>query len=171
MAASPEAAPGGAPRAEGSAAARPEDLVLVITRVLDAPRALVFKVWSQPEHLVRWWGPKGFTLPSCTMEFHEGGAFRCLMRSPEGTEHRMHGVYREIVEPEKISFAWTWIDAEGNPGHETLVTVTLEEAGKDGAQTRLTLHHAVFESMNARDLHGIGWGESFDRLAVYVAGL
>src|SRR3546814_4650430 len=48
-----------------------------------APRALVFKVWSQPEHLVRWWGPKGFTLPSCKMEFHPGGAFQCLMRSPE----------------------------------------------------------------------------------------
>src|SRR3546814_884840 len=124
MAASPEAA-----RTPGT---KPEDLVLVITRVLDAPRALVFKVWSQPEHLVRWWGPKGFSLPSCKMEFHPGGAFQCLMRSPEGTEHRMHGVYREIVEPEKIAFTWTWIDADGNPGHETLVTVTLEEAGKDG---------------------------------------
>src|SRR3546814_9767960 len=83
----------------------------------------------------------GFTLPSCKMEFHPGGAFQCLMRSPEGTEHRMHGVYREIVEPEKISFSWTWIDVAGNAGHETLVTVTLAEAGKDGAQPRLTLQH------------------------------
>jgi len=167
MAARPEAAPGSEP----SATAQADDLVLVITRILDAPRALVFKVWSQPEHLVRWWGPKGFSLPSCKMEFHEGGSFRCLMRSPEATEHRMHGVYREIVAPEKISFTWCWIDEAGNAGHETLVTVTLEEHGKDGAQTRLTLHHAVFESENARNLHGIGWSESFDRLAVYVTSL
>lgn len=176
MAARPETAPGKAPQdnapaPEGTPAAKPEDLVLVITRILDAPRALVFKVWSQPEHLVRWWGPKGFTLPSCKMEFHEGGAFRCLMRSPEGTEHRMHGVYREIVEPEMISFTWAWIDEAGNAGHETLVTVTLEEAGRDGAQTKLTLHHAVFESVTARDAHNGGWSECFDRLAAYVAGL
>jgi uncharacterized protein YndB with AHSA1/START domain len=167
MAASPDTAR----TSKGAPGAKPEDLVLVITRVLDAPRALVFKVWSQPEHLVRWWGPKGFTLPSCKMEFHVGGAFRCLMRSPEGSEHRMHGVYREIIEPEKISFSWTWIDEDGHPGHETLVTVTLAEAGNDGAQTKLTLHHAVFESVTARDAHGVGWTECFDRLAAYVANL
>lgn len=149
----------------------PEDRVLVITRLLDAPRALVFKVWSQPEHLVRWWGPTGFTLPDCTVEFHPGGAFQCLMRSPEGSDHRMHGVYREIVEPEKISFTWCWIDEEGQPGHETLVTVLLEETGIDGAQTRLTLHHALFESESARDSHNKGWSETMDRLAAYVASL
>src|SRR3546814_17868557 len=88
------------------------------------------------------------------------------MRSPEGTEHRIHGVYREIVPPEKISFTWTWVDEQGDPGPETLVTVTLEEAGTDGAHTKLTLHHAVFESVTARDAHGVGWSESFDRLAV-----
>ncbi len=165
MAASPELAP------NPELVREPEDRVLVITRLLEAPRSLVFKVWSQPEHLVRWWGPNGFTLPSCKLEFHAGGAFQCLMRSPEGTEHRMHGVYREIVEPEKISFTWTWIDADGNPGHETLVTVMLEEAGRDGAQTRLTLHHAIFESVTARDAHNGGWSECMERLAAYVAKL
>ena len=149
----------------------PQDLVLEITRVLDAPRALVFKVWSQPEHLVRWWGPEGFTLPDCTVEFHPGGTFYCLMRSPEGSDHRMHGVYREIAEPEKITFTWCWVDAEGQRGPETLVTVTLEEAGRDGAQTKLTLHHAVFESVTARDAHNDGWSQCLERLAVYVAGL
>src|SRR3546814_1903640 len=83
----------------------------------------------------------------------------------------MHGVYREIVEPEKIVFTWTWIDEEGHPGHETLVTVTLEEVGKDGAQTKLTLHHAVFESVTARDAHNGGWTECFERLAAYVTTL
>ncbi|GAB4223615.1 MAG: SRPBCC domain-containing protein [Kiloniellaceae bacterium] len=150
---------------------KPEDRVLVITRELAAPRALVFKVWSQPEHLVRWWGPKGFTLPDCTVEFHAGGAFRCLMRSPEGSDHRMHGVYREIVEPERISFTWGWVDPEGQRGHETLVTVLLDEAGRAGERTKLTLHQALFESVTARDSHNGGWSESMDRLVAYVAGL
>src|SRR3546814_13428364 len=89
MAASPEAA-----RTPGT---KPEDLVLVITRVLDAPRALVFKVWSQPEPLVRWRVPKGFTLPSCKMELHPGCAFQSLLPSPAGTDHPMHGLSRAIV--------------------------------------------------------------------------
>jgi len=149
----------------------PADRVLVITRVLDAPRTLVFKVWTQPEHLARWWGPTGFTLPDCKVELHEGGAFRCHMRSPEGSDHRMHGVYREIVAPERLSFTWSWIDEDGNPGHETLVTVLLEEAGEQGEKTRLTLHHAIFESESARDAHKGGWTECFERLAAYVASL
>ena len=67
------------------------------------PRAsLVFKVWTQPEHVVRWIGPNGFTSPSCQMEVRPGGAYRTLIRSPEGKDHWMRGVYREIVEPERL---------------------------------------------------------------------
>ena len=69
-------------------AASVEERTLVITRVFDAPRPLVFKAWTQPEHIVRWWGPKGFTLTACEMDFRPGGAFRFSMRSPEGTEDR-----------------------------------------------------------------------------------
>lgn len=150
-----------------SAAAEPAERVLVLTRTFDAPRELVFKAWTTPEHLVRWWGPKGFTLPSCEMDLRPGGAFRFLMRSPEGTDHRLHGVYREIAPPERLVFTWTWVDAEGTPGHETTVTVTFEE---DGAKTRLTLHQAIFESVGARDAHEGGWTECLERLAAYVAG-
>lgn len=149
----------------------PEDRVLVIERLLDAPRKLVFKAWTVPEHLVRWWGPHGFSLPYCKMELRPGGAFRCTMLSPEGTEHRLSCVYREIVEPEKLSFTWTWIDEAGEAGPETLVTVLLEEAGNQSEQTKLTLHQAVFESDTACAAHGEGWGESLERLAAYVADL
>lgn len=149
-----------------SAAAEAADRELVLVRAFDAPRSLVFKVWTEPEHLVRWWGPEGFTLPSCEMDLRPGGAFRFLMRSPEGTDHRLHGVYREIVPPERLVFTWTWVDAEGTPGHETLVTVTFEE---QGARTRLTLHQAVFESVTARDAHQGGWTSCLERLAAYVA--
>jgi uncharacterized protein YndB with AHSA1/START domain len=146
----------------------PEDRVLVITRLLDAPRALVFKVWSQPEHLVHWWGPKGFTAPSCEMDLRPGGAWRACIRSPEGTEHRMQGSYREIVEPERLVFTFAWEDDEGEPGHQTLVTVTFAE--QDG-KTRLTFHQATFESDESRDSHHGGWSECFDRLEDYLARL
>jgi uncharacterized protein YndB with AHSA1/START domain len=145
--------------------ARVADRALTITRTLDAPRALVFKIWSQPEHLARWWGPRGFTLPECKVDFRPGGSFFMLMRSPEGTEHRVRGVYREIAPPERIACSWAWEDAEGKLGHETLLTVSFAEAG---TKTRLTLHQAVFESDSARDAHEDGWTTCLERLAAYV---
>ena len=153
--------------ARSSAAAEAaEQRVLVITRIFDAPPRLVFKVWTEPEHLVHWWGPKGFTLPTCTMDFRPGGAYRFCMRSPEGVDHWVQGVYREIVEPERLVFTYAWEDVGGTPGHETLVTVTFAE---DGGKTRLTMRQAVFESMTARDAHQGGWASCLDRLAEYVA--
>lgn len=77
---------------------------LVITRVLDAPRRVVFKAWTDPAQAVRWWGPRGFTTHSCTMDVQPGGACSLCMRSPEGVEHWRHGVYREVVEPERLVF-------------------------------------------------------------------
>ncbi len=152
--------------ARTSAAASTAERVLVITRVFDAPRLLVLKAWTEPEHLVRWWGPQGFTTPSCKMDVRPGGAFRFHMRSREGTDHWLRGVYREIVEPERLIFSWAWEDAEGKPGHETLVTVSFAE---QGARTELTLHQAVFESVTARDAHRGGWTSCLDRLAEYLA--
>ena len=149
-----------------SAAIESTERELVITRVLDAPRRLVFKAWTEPERVVRWWGPQGFTMPSCKMDVRPGGAFRFCMRSPDGTDHWLQGVYREIAEPERLVLTWAWEDAEGKPGHETLVTVSFAE---HGAKTKLTLHQAVFESITARDSHQGGWTSSLDRLAEYVA--
>jgi uncharacterized protein YndB with AHSA1/START domain len=88
------------------------------------------------------------------------------MRSPDGTDHWVQGVYREIVEPERLVFTWAWDDAEGNPGHETVVTVRF---ASHGAKTKLTLHQAVFESVKARDAHQGGWTSCFERLAEYLA--
>jgi uncharacterized protein YndB with AHSA1/START domain len=152
--------------ARSSAAPEPVEQVLVITRILDAPPSLVFKVWTRPEHLARWWGPEGFTVPSCKMDVRPGGAYRFRMRSAEGTDHWLQGVYREIVEPVRLVFTWVWEDSEGKPGHETLVTVTFSE---DGGKTRLTMRQAVFESTTARDAHQGGWASCLDRLAAYVA--
>jgi uncharacterized protein YndB with AHSA1/START domain len=152
--------------AASSAATTSTTRELVISRAFDAPRSLVFKAWTEPERLVRWWGPQGFTLPACKMDLRPGGSFRFRMRSPEGTDHWLRGVYREIVEPERLVFTWAWEDAEGHPGHETMVTVTFVE---QGAKTRLVMHQAIFESDTARDAHEEGWTSGLERLAEYLA--
>jgi uncharacterized protein YndB with AHSA1/START domain len=141
------------------------DRTLVITRMLGAPRALVFKAWTHPEHLARWWGPRGYTLPECKVDFRPGGAFFMLMRSPEGTDHRLRGTYREITPPERLVCTWAWEDEDGTLGHETVLTVSFAE---EGDKTKLTLHQAVFESVTARDAHNEGWTRCLERLAAYV---
>jgi uncharacterized protein YndB with AHSA1/START domain len=134
---------------------------VTITRVFDAPRALVFKAWTRPEHLSRWWGPHGFTVHVCEIDFRVGGAWHIRMRSPQGVEDRQRGVFREIIEPERIVFTYAFEDEDGARGHETIVTVTFAEAG---GKTRLTVHQEVFESVEVRDDHVRGWGEALDRL-------
>jgi len=140
---------------------------LVITRILDAPRDVVFRAWTEPDRVARWWGPQGFVTTYCDMDIRPGGAFRVCMRSPEGAEHWKQGIYREIVAPERLAFTFAWEDAEGKPGHQTLVTVTLADRG---GRTELTLHQAVFEAVAARDDHRRGWTSTLQRFAEYLAG-
>lgn len=140
---------------------------LVITRILDAPRDVVFRAWTEPDRVARWWGPQGFVTTYCDMDIRPGGAFRVCMRSPAGAEHWKQGIYREIVAPERLVFTFAWEDAEGKPGHQTLVTVTLADRG---GRTELTLHQAVFETAPARDDHRRGWTSTLQRFAEYLAG-
>jgi len=149
--------------ARGTRAANGE---LVITRVIDAPRRLVFKLWTQPEHIARWWGPQGFTTIACQMDIRVGGAYRFGMRSPQGTELWKRGVYREIVEPERIVFTFAWENKDGRPRHELLTTVTFAE---EGARTRLTLRQAGFETIEQRDGHVTGWTSCFERFVEYLS--
>lgn len=155
-----------AARATPNAAAEPgADRALVITRVFDAPRSLVFQAWTRKEHLDRWCAPRGFTIPYSEGDLRPGGAWRCCMRSPDGVEHWLSGTYRAIVEDELLVFTHAWEDDHGKRGHETLVTVRFaDQAGK----TRLTFHQASFESIEARDGHAAGWSECLDRLSDYL---
>lgn len=141
------------------------DRELVVSRLIDAPRALVFKAWTQPEHVARWWGPQGFTTVHCDMDIRVGGKYRCGMRSPQGTEHYRVGIYCEIVEPERIVFTFAWEGACGNPGHELLTTVTFEERG---TKTLLTLHQGTFQTTDQRDSHVAGWTSCLERFAEYI---
>jgi uncharacterized protein YndB with AHSA1/START domain len=142
---------------------RPE---LVIRRSFDAPRELVYRMWTDPEHLERWCCPTGFTITHSEGEIRVGGHFRTCMRSPEGKDHWLGGKYLELARPEKIAFTHAW-EAD-SPPHETVVTITLEDrAGK----TFLTLHQAFFTSIEARDGHRGGWEQTFDSLDEHLAEL
>lgn len=141
------------------------DLELVVTRVFDAPPTLVFRAWTQAEHAAQWWGPQGFTTVSCRLDARPGGAFRVVMRSPEGTTYTKCGVYRDVTAPERLVFTYAWEDANGDPGREMLVTVTFEAVGQ---RTRLTLHQTGFEAVTARDGHRSGWTSCMERFATWL---
>jgi uncharacterized protein YndB with AHSA1/START domain len=140
-------------------------LELVVSRLIDAPCTLVFKAWTQQEHAARWWGPKGFTVESCRMDAIPGGTYRVAMRGPDGILRTKRGVYREVVAPERLAFTYAWEDADGNPGHEMLVTLTLEP---QGPHTLLTLRHTGFEDVPERDSHHSGWTSCIERFAEYM---
>jgi uncharacterized protein YndB with AHSA1/START domain len=145
-------------------AAEPE---LVITRVFDAPRSLVFDAWTKPAHLERWQGaPRGFTVTSNNVDMRPGGTYRICMRSPEGVDHWLQGVYREVVPYERLVLTHTWLDAEGKPGKETLLTVTFAD---HDSKTLLTLHQTGFKSVESRDGHNLGWNSMIDRFVDYLA--
>jgi uncharacterized protein YndB with AHSA1/START domain len=146
----------------------PEDRELVITRVFDAPRPVVFESWTDARQLVQWWGPRGFSVVSCKADVRVGGVWRVETRSPEGDEHNAGGVYREVESPERLVFTMAWDGTEdGEPGRETVVTVGLAE---EGHRTRMTFRQAVFSSTAARDAHDQGWSSAFELLAEFLAG-
>src|SRR3954470_21019753 len=85
----------------------------IVTRVFDAPRDLLFRVWTEADHLKHWWGPKGFTVTTCQVDLRPGGVFHYGMRSPQGAEMYGKWVYREVVRPEKLVFVASFSDAAG----------------------------------------------------------
>ena len=150
----------------GSTSSRPALAAreLVITRIIDAPRALVFKAWTDPKHVVQWWGPHGFTNPVCEMDVRPGGVWRMVMRGPDVVEYPNKGVFREIVEPERLVFTYGLENEELS--HESLATVTFaEHEGK----TKLTMHQTLLDLAKAREGASEDWTESLDRLAEYLA--
>jgi uncharacterized protein YndB with AHSA1/START domain len=155
-----------AARAKADGAREAADNALAITRVFDAPRSLVFQAWTRKEHLDRWCAPRGFTIPYSEGELRPGGAWRCCMRTPDGTEHWISGVYREIVEDELLIFIHAWEDEHGERGHETVVTVHFADRG---GKTEIRFYQGPFTSVEARDGHAGGWTECFERLAGHLA--
>ena len=146
---------------------------LIMERVFDAPRELVFKVWSECKHLAQWWGPKAWTLPVCEIDFRPGGTWLYCMRGPEGEESWGKAVYREIVMPERIVYVDAFADADGNVVEgmpQMLITVEFTELNGKTKITSRTEFASVAE-LEATLAMGVveGATETWDRLEEYLA--
>ncbi|MBK9422204.1 MAG: SRPBCC domain-containing protein [Flavobacteriales bacterium] len=138
---------------------------LVIERTFDAPAHLVFSAWAKPEHLVRWFGPNDFTLPTCEQDFRVGGKYNFCMQAPDGTDHWVRGEYHEISEFDRLVFTWTRDDGQLTPWVDNIVTLMFEE--QDG-RTKMTLHQALFATEQFRNEHTGGWSECLERLTDFI---
>jgi uncharacterized protein YndB with AHSA1/START domain len=142
----------------------------VITRIFDAPARLLFEAWGKPEHVMKWFGPKGWPLTLCEMDFRKGGKFRFAMTGPDGKQNApFGGEYREIVPNRKIVYD----NAFEIPDAETMiVTVTFNEKG---GKTTLTIH-TLFATEAMRNEYvgagmGVGYASALDQLAGVVAAM
>ena len=159
-----------------------QDKEFVITRLFDAPKELVFKVWTDPEHMQRWWGPKDFKVTYSRMDFRPGGSYHYCIRSPDG--HDMWGkfVYREIVKPERIVYVNSFSDEKGgltrhplNPSWPLELLSTITFSGHLG-KTTVTVHWAPLNATEEErrtfgdgfDSMRKGWGGTLDQLAEYL---
>jgi uncharacterized protein YndB with AHSA1/START domain len=157
----------------------------VISRTVNAPRELVWKVWTDPDHLQKWFGPKGVTMPNCTMDFRVGGSFFYTMHNPDGTEMSGKWIFTEITPPERIAVTSSFTDREGNtirppfpiewPLHTASVTsfkdvkgkteITIEWKPLDATDEQIDTFNNSFASMNG------GWSGTFEQLESYLAAI
>jgi uncharacterized protein YndB with AHSA1/START domain len=137
---------------------------LTLTRIFDAPVDLVWRCWTEKEHLVKWSAPKGFTIPRSQGDVRTGGKYHLVMRTPDGKEIGLGGEYREIVPHRLLVMTHIWDE----DGIETVVTVRFENLGK---RTRMTFEQTGFATEESRKGHAEGWNECFDLLAEHLATL
>ncbi len=150
----------------------PSDREIVLTRVFDAPRALVFEAYTKPKLMKRWFGPRGWSLVVCEVDMKVGGTFRIVWRGPDGAEMGMRGTYREIVPPERLVHTELFDDFGDWTGDETLATTVLTE--RDGKTTLTTtmlypsqqVRNRVFKSGMSR-----GVSECYDKLDELLASI
>lgn len=153
-----------------------DDPVIVIERMFDAPRALVFKVFTDPYHLAQFWGPHGSTNPVCEMDVRPGGLWRQVMRFSNGSEYAYDSAYIEIVEPERIVYRDVPLGSDGAPDSlpppQMITSILFEDVG---GRTKLTAHVRAI-SVAARD-QAVQMGfaqvvsQSYERLDAYLATL
>ena len=145
---------------------------LIITRTFDAPRALVWQAWTDPKHIMQWWGPAGFNNEACESDLRVGGRFRLAMRAPDGNVYPCIGTFREVIEHQRIVY-----DGEAAEGHpcgagippRAVVTISFDE---QQGKTRLTLH-TRFASVERKVAAGdarfvVSWEEALGRLAGHL---
>ena len=142
-----------------SAAVKPS---LTVKRRFNAAPAKVFAAWTDAEKVKRWMGPGEVQVLSAESDARTGGRYRWVMQAPNGEQHDVSGVYREVIQNEKLVFTWAW---KSTPERESLVTVTLKP---DGDGTLMTLTHEQFFDEDARDRHQNGWNGAMEKLDKYL---
>lgn len=145
-----------------------------ITRIFEAPRELVWRVWTDPQQLMRWWGPAEFTSPTCRIDLRVGSNYLFCMQAPDGTKIWSTGTYEEIVPLERLVYTDSFADEAGNAvsaSHYGMgddipftmtITVTFEEVG---GKTKMILRHEGLPAGELSEMTAVGWNESFDKLA------
>ncbi|HSJ08731.1 MAG TPA: SRPBCC domain-containing protein, partial [Longimicrobiales bacterium] len=158
------------------------DRDFVFTRIFDAPRELVFDVWTKPEHMAQWFGSHGTVIPHCEMDVRVGGAWRLVMLGTDGQDYPLHGTYVEVARPERLVYTENWeehpaefhamLPPESDPEvrNTALNIVTFEEYG---GRTKLTIitrfgSAAVRDALMSMGMGG-GWGDTLDRPAAFLA--
>lgn len=157
----------------------------VITRTVKAPRALVWKLHTEREHLMRWFGPKGFTMQSCSMDLRPGGLFHYCLRSPDGMEMWAKWIFREIDEPNSLNFIVSFSDPQGgttihpmNPNWPREILSTIRFTEQNG-QTTIDVEWSPYNATeleqktfdDGRESMTIGWSGTFERLDSYLSTL
>ena len=152
---------------------------LVIERVFDAPRELVFRAWTEPDHFAQWYGPNGFTTPHCVLDVRVGGRLHFCMRNEQMGDMWNAGVYQIIDPPSRLVYTNYMADEDGNrvaPSQfgigegfpdETVVDLSFEDLG--AGKTKMTMRHSIPSTMAGHAAEG--WSQSFDRLGEYLKAM
>lgn len=152
---------------------------MVVTRTIEAPRDRVWRAWSDPDQVMKWWGPQGFTSPMCRMDFREGGATLVAMRSDQGWELVNSWTYRSIEPMDRIEFVQGFVDADGNPVSpaELGLPPTIPSEVRhvvtflaiDDGTTELTVHESGYPDEQIVEVSRAGMEQVLDKLAVMLA--
>ena len=157
---------------KNSPVAETADREIILTRVFDAPRELVWEAWTDPKHVVNWWGPRGFTTTIEKMDVRPGGVWKHVMHGPDGTDYPNSSVFKEVVKPERIVYSHGG-GKKGGPGVHFVATWTFEALGD---KTKVTMH-AIFPSAADRDFvvkeYGAieGGKQTLERFAEYLVNM
>ena len=136
---------------------------LTLKRRLKASPEAVYAAWTDPEKIVKWFGPDAGPVEHAALDVRVGGRYTVIFRTEDGEQHHVSGIYREVVPNEKLVFTWAW---RSTPERESLITILIKP---DGAGSLLTLQHEKFFDEKARDDHRRGWTGCLDKLERYFA--
>ena len=144
---------------------RSDELTLEIGRVLPASRPVVFSAFTDPDELVKWWGPEGFTIPSVEFQPRAGESYRIEMKPPEGDHFHLTGEFRQVAPPGRLAYTFAWEPPDPDDV-ETLVDLSFRDLGES---TEVVLTQGRFKTESRRALHRDGWTESLDKLERHLA--